>query len=34
LPTETIGSLEDVVAHDQVVRQAARGFARRTNGRN
>ena len=34
LPTETIGSLEDVVAHDQVVRQAARGFARRTNGGN
>jgi 1-deoxy-D-xylulose-5-phosphate reductoisomerase len=34
LPTETIGSLEDVVAHDQVVRQAARGFTRRTNGRN
>jgi 1-deoxy-D-xylulose-5-phosphate reductoisomerase len=34
LPTETIGSLEDVVAHDQVVRQAARGFAQRTNGRS
>jgi 1-deoxy-D-xylulose-5-phosphate reductoisomerase len=34
LPAETIGSLEDVVAHDQVVRQAARGLAQRTNGRS
>jgi len=34
LPRSPIASLEEVVAHDQLVRRTAIGFAARANGRN